>query len=769
MAENPTPADDKKGAEQAMVQFFAKLGFEVTPISKESVAKALDPVQKYLKDFNKTADVKNTFFGQLPGIKKSLEAIMPDNLRFNKALIEAGKASLNGADNLKFYNDSLGMTGKGLVRLANLFTTTGEASTAMAGVIELAEAGITLGISTIISACVYLLQGFKNLIMAGIEWQDKLNQFNKIMGGISKGALAEFNAGINRTITGIQQYGFSVTEILDTLKSYVSTGLNPVKAMQEGLIKNTLLLSEITGQSGSELAGFFSGIMRGSKVASSNIESLGNSWTAFNKSVEASGVLGVVSFGEVQSAISSVGTALLIASNRGKTFTNTLTNDLISLVGLSKALNIDVGMLNSKFEETANLVTSQESGFRAILAISGGANIGNMLNNQFNRTEAMLKVADKLAALNTQFGGNLNILGQVAEQTFGLSKDVAIKLATMSSEQRKALQQAKEDSIALQNDSMQKSWESVTNTMTSVWERFKNTIYAVIQKAVGNSSMQSVLERFSSMLGNWITQFANPNSNISQIVDKLGNVITSVFDWLGKFDWEGKFNDLTTWIDKVAKTFLDKGFWSGILKIVKDVLWDPLVKMLTVLGEILSAAIESGITAAMGHLMGSTAARILLPGMAGTDNSKPLGDTLGEIIKKAFGEDDPGNPKKLIGALGKNAQLLGISAELKQNEKEQSRYAGTQDTDIVINKQGQFTLAGLEKLDLEDKHDALVEEQNRVTEDNTKAVNELSEVLRERKTNSEYNQTHNENRREINRVQAGTLASKVNWTGLKDR
>ena len=753
-AANPIPSTPPdKGAEQAMVQFFAKLGFEVSPISKEAVAKALDPVQKYIRDFSKTADVKNTFFGKLPGIQKSLQAIMPDSFRFTKSLIEAGNASLAGADGMEFYNNSLGFMGKGLVRLTSLFATTGEASTVLGWTVQAALDTATLGIGAVIAVSIQLLQLFKNIIMVGLDWQDRLNQFNKILGGISRGALAEFNAGINTTITGLQQYGFSLSEILSTLKSYISTGLNPVKAMQDGLIKNTLLLSEITGQSGEELAGFFSNIIRGSKVSGDNIKSLGNSWTTFNKSVEASGIIGVVSFNDVQNAISSIGTALLVASNRGKIFTNTLTNDLVSLTGLAKALNIDVGNLNSKFEEASNLLTAQESGFRNILALSGGANIGNMLNNQYTRTDAMLKIVDTLANLNTQFGGNLNILGQVAEQTFGLSKDVAIKLATMSSEQRKALQQAKEDSIRLQNDSLQKSWESVTGTMSAQFDRFKNTMAAAIQRAfAGSDGVQGFLNKITSTLSRWINELNDPNSGFSRIVTKITDITNVVFnkasEWLDNII--PIFEDVKDALNTFMKAITGQGsFLKGLGNLLFTILEMP-VKMLTATFVTALKSELSGGLGKNGGLFGKNPLLALIPVIG------PLLHSMSAINGKIDKTDESINTIKTD--IGSRILENKLSEVLKQNEQEQSRYSGLQDTDVVINKQGQFTLAGLEKLDLEAKHDSLVEEQNKVTEDNTNALKDMSDLLREQlRAKSGYQPDYV---REGARVHVGTIAER---------
>jgi hypothetical protein len=61
-------------------------------------------------------------------------------------------------------------------------------------------------------------------------------------------------------------YGVSLEATRAGIKSFIASGLNMATVMKEDLIKNTMLLSEVSGIGTDALAGFFSSIMRGSKV-----------------------------------------------------------------------------------------------------------------------------------------------------------------------------------------------------------------------------------------------------------------------------------------------------------------------------------------------------------------------------------------------------------------------------------------------------------------------------------------------------------------------
>jgi len=726
MADNTTPtptpsSSGGSGADKAFLKAMARVGIQIDPATEQQVKKALTPIQKYMVEFNKTTDMKNSFFGKLPGIGKMLQNLKPDTQRFADQLATLGAMSRHGADEGKEFYNSLGVMGKVMAR------TVGEVNllTAEMGVLGTVINGLfSFGVGIIIQGFLAIGQGIWNTIQAGVKWQEELNKLSILMGGIAKDRILAFNNAFNANLKALSGYGFALGDTLASVTGYVKNGLNIAIATNIELTKTTLQLSTVTGESAEGMASFWAGISRGSKLVIGDFRTIGNSFTSFNASAEKSGVIGTISFSQVKEAISSVGTALLIAADRGSGFTQRLTADLMGLAGLANALNISVSDLNSKFEQSSNLILSQESGFRALLAISGGANINNMLTNQFDRTDAMLKVANKLSQLSAQFGGNLNIMGQVAEQSFGISKDVAMKFATMSAKQKEALMQAKNDAMLMKSGGLEKAWENVTSTLTSVWDRFKNTLFSMFQRAfAGNSGLQGILSNIGNKLHGFMVELTNPSSPLSKVVDKVGDLLSRIFTW---FDDKllptfGSIMDrFVNWIDKVYNAFTGEGggILHGLWTIVKDALLDPLISVLETGGEILIAALQFGI-------------RKGLPWWLGGDST--YGDNIGgfegklmRILEKNYG---PTSPTTI--ALSKNTEMQATANKilLEKNEKESSRYTGLKNTDIVINKEGQFSLAGIEKNKLEDQHNKLIEENISSQENATKATDKLADNI----------------------------------------
>ena len=710
MADTPTPnSDSSSGKEAAFLKAFARVGIQIDPANEQQIKRALTPISKYMSDFSKTTDMKNTFFGKLPGIRKLLDELTPSNIRFVKQMSTMGAVSKAGGDsNQEFYN-SLGFIGKAL---SNTVGKINLMSGAIGGLATAINALVTFGFGILFEGFILILQGLRNIIGAAIDWQNKLNEFSKLMGGIARNRIILFNNEINNNLKALSGYGFALGDTLDSIGGYIKNGLNPAIATNVSLTKATLQLSAVTGESAESMASFFSSIMRGSGLSVKSFQNIGNSFTKFNKSAELSGKIGTISFDTFKEAINSVGTALLIASNKGERFTEHLTADLAGLAGLAQALNVSVSTINASFEQAGNLISSQESGFRAILAISGGANINDMLTNQFNRTDAMIKISTKLETLTKQFGGNLNILGQVAEQSFGMSKDMAIKLATMTGAQKKALEQAKQDAEYMKSGGLEDSWKNVTATFTSVFDRFRNTLFNMFQRALsGNSGIQRLLDHMGATLQRYLVQLSNPSSPISKMVTKLGGFIEKVFSGADSF-----FSKLIPWIDGlinwVSNIFSKLQNANGFLGVLKVIFWDalihPLLKVLMLGGQIIKDAIVYA---------WKTTAPMFLGGdnnYAATNGS--LSDILLKDVKDAFGPLDMASNNNTL-ALHQNTKVTEMSNRLAQISKEKEDLSSFKDTDLIINKEGQFTLAGMERNKLDTAQAALDAQQQ--TADNT--------------------------------------------------
>ena len=682
-------ADEEQAKKEApFLKGLIKLGVNIDPATSEEAKKALSPLQKYMTEFSKSTDMKNTFFGKLPGIKQMFQNLKPDTVNFIQQMAVLGDASRRGGvDNGEFYN-SLGMMGKFLSNTVGFMKNVETESMSMSTALDVAS----FGILALVQLGILLAQGIKNVTMAAIEWQDELNEFSKLMGGIAADRILAFNSAINANLNALGQYGFALGASKESFTAYIKNGLAPAIALSTDLTKATIQLSTVTGQSVSEIAGFWAGIQRGSRLGTADLESFGNAWTSFNASVEKSGKIGVVSFSLFKEAITSVGTALLIAADKGHEATQRMTSDLLGLSGLANALNISVSDLNGKFEESSNLLLSQESGFRALLAISGGANIDNMLSNQFNKTEAMLKVADKLSQLREQFGGNLNIMAQVAEQSFGISKEVAIKFATMSNEQKKALQDARRDATTFKG--LDDAYKNVSSTLTTAWEKFKNILFRMFQTSlVGNDGIQGILSKIGQTLTRFSEDLGNPNSGLSKAVAAIGDMVTrfmeNISGWLD--DLIPLIERFVTWIDSI---FDDLSKSTGFFDAVKTGLIDVIT------------GIVSGVLWALTSKVASFAGRVSL-GIATLGASELFRMQLEQL------ESQREEGKKEISLINDSfkGKLDEIKASLKQNTQEEDRYKSFKDTDIVVGKDGQFSLAGIEKNKLEDERNALLKKQ----------------------------------------------------------
>ena len=735
MADSPTPntSGDK---EAGFLKAMARIGVKIDPATSEDVKKALTPLQKYMADFSKTTDIKNTFFGKLPGIKQMMKDMKPDTLTFTENMSVLGAASKAGADNNQDFYNSLGVMGKLLAntqgKLLLMGGTTSMLTRLMTGL-------ASFGISLVVEGLLLVAQGLKNIITAAIVWQDELNTFSKMMGGIAKDRILVFNEAVNKNLMALSGYGFALGDFVETFKSYIKSGLNPAIATSVELTKTTLQLAAVTGQSVSELATFWSSIYRGSHLSLSSFKDMGDMFTSFNASAEKTGVIGTISFSQFKEAITTTGTALLIAASHGTQFTKKLSADLVGLAGLANALNISVSDLNDKFEESANLIRSADSPFRALLAISGGANIGNMLGNQFDRTEAMLKVSDKLSQLTAQFGGNLNIMGQVAEQSFGISKDIAIKFAQMTGLQKQALMQAKKDAELMKSGGLEESWKNVSTTLSSVFDRFKNTIFTMFQRAfVGGGAVQGLLNKIGSTLGRYLTEMTDPGSGISRTITVLGNIISKVFSGADSLlnKLEPFLNGIVDWINSTFTRFTNdfnksSGFWAGVKTVLKDIFFDPFLQVMTVGGKILvESLLYAWNSMSFGPSRGQTEEEQY--GKVGGFSEK-----LAKIMREGFKLNDTVTVENTIAT----KELTAINKRIQKAQDEENRYSSFKDTDIVINKMGEYSLAGIERNKLEEEKLKLEKErEQREIEDsknlekiaaNTNPKNPQQEVDRE--------------------------------------
>jgi hypothetical protein len=721
MAETPegTKPPPLQGSDDAFTKMFIRLGVATSADFEKDMAAPLTKLEAKIRSFHDSTQFKDSFFSKLSNDGKMLDKLIPDVARFTISMVTLGQASKGGEDGGRLYQN-MGMFGKLLVNMTPSMKKAEEATWGIGKALQKAfSTGILLVITAIITALAFLGQGLKNIVLSAVKFQDELNKLNVLMGGLARDRINAFNASLNNTFKELTHLGVGVGAVLESMAGFISGGLNPAIAFQGHLIETSVKLAKITGESAQAVSKFFASIMVGSKVSGDNLRVLGDSWAKMNRVAEASGILASTSFNDVKEAITSVGSALLIASNMGSEFTDKLSKDLVSLTTLSKTLGLAVGSINSKFEESANLLSNPDSGFRALLAISGGANVGQMLSNNFDRTEAMLKVAGTLERLNMALGGNLNLMAQVAQQSFGVSKEEAIRLATMTEQQKNAIAQAQRDAEKMKADGITDAYNSITGTLSETWEKFKNVMMMTFQRAfAGNNGLQSFLGKVTDKLQEWIDGFGDPNSPAQQFVDKLSNAITWISDKLGEL-----FDNLVPLLERFGK-------WAGeLLQTISD------GKFKATIGKFFGDIFVSGLKYAFkavftdptiyGSIAGSILGYALAPLTGGL--SMVLGPVLGGAIGSLFekSSDNSSSSSDSSPDQRKNdlAPLTGQLKEyLDQNRKEQDRYRGLKDTDVVIGRDGNISLAGLERIKLEEKEDALLKAQKDLS-DSTQDLN----------------------------------------------
>ena len=711
-------------------RMLIRLGLAVPATFEADVRAPLTKLEAQIQAFNNSTQFKDSFFAKMPGIKGIIGGVMPDIMRATTAMIVLGQASKGGEDEGKMY-ESMSSFGKLLVDITPKidFATDGMGKLEIA-IRKAFSVGILLVITAVIEAFAQFVKIVKFAATVAMEFQDKLNEFNVLMGGLGRDRIREFNMALNESLMSTLSLGMGLETTYKSLKGFISGGINPAIAFQKDLIATTGMLAKVTGEAADSMASFFATIMVGSKISGDNLRSLGNSFANINRIAEQSGVLASVSFGDVKEAVTSVGSALLIASNKGSTFTDKMTHDLISLTTLSKTLGVSISEMNGKFEEAGNLLSSPDSGFRALLAISGGASVSQMLNNQFDKTSAMLKVADTLERLNRQLGGNLNLMGQVAQQQFGISKEAAIKYATMTQEQKNAIIRTQNDMETLRKNGLEDAYKSVTGTLTETWEKLKNVLWAGFQKAVaGNTHLQDFMNRITDKLQEWIEAFAKDDGPAMKFIDALSAGI----DWLvEKFEWLFDnlvpiLKDLGNWFVRTLDNMKGKTFLGAITSFLTD-------------------AFVGAIIGAMKHpfMLALFAAMLLpYPFNAGALLALGIGAALVGAVSSSdtnkAGESNPDNVKTLMGPV--TAELGSVlSRELEENRKKQSSYKGLKDTDAMIGADGNVTLVGLQRIKLEEREDKLIDIQTdlrKSNEANTVAVDKLTVAIENLNLSSE--------------------------------
>ncbi len=694
------------GSEQQFGKYFAKLGIQFDQDQLSNIKKQLTPIEGVLKSFGKSAAFKDSWFSKLPSISSDTQKVNRSTHLFLKTLLATGKASKEGADGGKFYNEQLGFMGKSFVNLVGAFMRGTEGVDTFTFAVEGAEIAITGGLILAVLAVIKVFQLLSSVVTGAMKVQDTLNSYNKLLGGQSIAAQRKFNTQLNETIAATTKYGFELGTVLQSMTAYIQHGLAPQIATNAKLIETTGMLSKVTGESTDTIASMFSSLILGSRATVSQLETMSNQFTAFNKSIEETGsIIGPISMNKLKEAIDSTGTAFIIATSKGDSFVKKLTNDLIGLSALTQSLGISVSEINSKFEEASNLILNSSSKFRGLLAISGAADINNMLTNQFNRTDATLKVIKELKSLNDQFGGNLNIMGQVAQEAFGVNKDTAIKLAQTSQAQIDSLQRIQDFSNKVMNKSLKDSYDSVRSTLSESWEKLKAVFQSFMYRIMSNPALQEALTRIGHTISSFAESLGDKNSVLGKLTDLLSNWLTKGADWIN--------NHIIPYLEEFQK-------WVSSMISSKGSIWDTLKNML----------METAI--AMGTMFAKGAMLILYEAFKHSPigwmmNSSALSEwKQSETDKK--NEQEAQHLRLQYSSFLQN-QLNGLQSEISKAQLEKSRLAGLQDSDVVLNKEGKWTFAGLERQSLDKEINKVNTDLAAKTKENTDALNKLTAAI----------------------------------------
>ena len=637
-----------------------ELVFEEDKI-KKNVDPVLAALQKKLEGLSKASKIETGIFGKDFAREKIKQLTGIDTQLYTgiKNIISYGAASKAGAvDNGEFYN-SLNFMGKGLINLADKFkkkkaaekeaaeqtkktqsdmvslddavgkleglqkaTKTGDvlasnleslgpateavaggltkviggaegATTAMEIFGSVASAGIALVAIAVIKLAEYLYQMFMQAVAARAEFKN----FDRLWGGIGKSGVSEGVQTLGKLNTKLWGLGQSLGTINGVVLDFVKNGMGFKQSIDENLVSGVVMLAGALGAANSAITKLYSSLLKTTNIKVSSLIEAGNSLVAYNRAAYKLG-LSKVSFEEFAESITSSANALGIAANKGEAFTNRMIKDLTTLTGLAQRLEIGIGSLNEKFEEAGSLISNQDDKFRNLLILSGGANFNELITNQFDKTEAMLKAISYAKDLNNSFGNNIQLTAQIMQQQMGVSKAEAIKMINMKQDTIADIRKAAQDIAGLQTDATRDAFEKVNSDISSVWDRIKTMFTTFFQNAFGSSGgMQELVKRVEGFLeklrgymdeqskeGGWISKL---RTIIDKIADWLGNNLAKLIDWIGdkldQFSKPDAANPFVQMFDTVIGMLTDAAWGIG-LKIglamvvaMNPVLWLPAI------------------------------------------------------------------------------------------------------------------------------------------------------------------------------------------------
>jgi hypothetical protein len=572
-----------------------------------------------------------------------------------KNLIAYGQASKNlNVDNKEFYN-SLNLMGKGLVKVADLWRKKSvaekeaskqsretqselanldeqvarmegmdkanngtnllsaglealgpEAATAAKGVqgmtvateeatvaVRVFASAATLGLAAVVAGVILVGKTIYQMIVQAVNARAEFKKFDQMFGGIGSEGIQrgiKQMRDLNRELWGL---GYSTEKVGEVVFNATQQGLNFSRAIDTKLVGSILELSGATGVATSEIGNLYTELLKTTNIRIESIKEIGDTWVAFNRFAKNTTTLGAVAFSTFKEGIMSSANALGIAANKGEAFTNKMTKDLMALSSLATNLSASVSGLNDMFESAGSLISSPDSPFRTLLAISGGANINQMLTNQFDKTEAMLKGITYLQQLNKSFGQNIQVTAQVAAQQLGISKEMAIKMINMRKDAIDDMRKAQEEISGLQTNAVKDAFNKVNSDLSSQWNRLKTMFTTFFQNAFGGSQgmgrLVATLERVITRFRDALTDSNNPDG----LVGKLTRFVDKVADWVGN-----KLTAIIEWLEKTIDMFLrpETNVIAKLLEYIVNALMLPMFLLGQMLGRGLKSVLPAWMT-----------------------------------------------------------------------------------------------------------------------------------------------------------------------------
>ena len=509
-------------------------------------------------------------------------------------------------------------------KLAEASETAGEE-----GVKSLAAVGMkaiiaTGGILLIVGAVVALGAAFYKAISIVVSLRMEMKKFDQVFMGVGEESLKNFQGELFKLNDGVKDLGISMEKVNGIVLAAISSGVTAARAMSSSLNRDVQELSGVTGVEAGQISSFFDELIKKIRISDASIHNIGNTLTGFNQKVDQFKDLGHISFQGFTEAINTSSTALLIAQHNGDQFAKDMIADLATMTSMATTFGMSVSELNGKFEESGSLISSATSGFRDLLVISGGANMNNLMTDQFNKTESMLKMATYLQDLNKKFGNNINLTAQVAAQAFGLSKDAALQLLNITESEKSHLREMKQLLTTLDEDNVSKAYQKVTHTIVDAWEKVKASAMNVFERVIGGSQGMGRLQTTLTNIVEKLQAFIN-GPTFLKIVNVFDNMFDSIGGWLSDI-----VDNLGHLMDDIQGN--GKGFWGSVGDALLTV-FDPIVQLL------ISAAQK------MGEVFASGAMNFLTMGFSGwwydlwaskdDGANKPSSDTSALAIKNS--------------------------------------------------------------------------------------------------------------------------------------